>query len=92
MYLNSEIKKEIFARYSPKQDPNDTGSPESQIALLTYRILALTQHMQEHRHDYKAQRALLHFVGKRKKLLAYLKRKSIERYRKLISELNIREI
>lgn len=92
MYLNAEIKKGIFSRYSPKNDPNDTGSPESQIALLTYRILALTRHLQEHKKDYKTQRALLKLVGRRKKLLAYLKRKDIERYRKLISVLNIREI
>ncbi len=89
-YLNKEIKQRIFATYSPKKDPKDSGSPESQIALLTYRIMRLTDHLKEHKHDFSTQRALLKLVGRRKKLLAYLKRKDIERYRSIIERLNIR--
>ncbi len=89
MYLTKEIKKEIFSKYG-KSD-NDTGSPEAQIALFTYRINHLNEHLKTHKHDYRTQRALLKLVGKRKKLLRYLKQRDIERYRKIIKELNLRK-
>ena len=89
MYLNPEVKKEIFAKYGKGEW--DTGSPESQIALFTYRINHLNEHLKKHKHDYRTQRALLKLVGKRKRLLRYLKNKDIERYRKILKELNLRK-
>ena len=90
MYLNPEIKKQIFAEFSPNNDPNDTGSVESQVALLTFRIKRLTEHLKEHKHDNATKRAMLSMIGRRKKLLKYLKRIDIERYRTLIKKLGIR--
>ena len=90
MYLNPEIKKQIFAEFSPNNDPNDTGSVESQVALLTFRIKRLTEHLKEHKHDNSTKRAMLSMIGRRKKLLKYLKRIDIERYRTLIKKLGIR--
>ena len=90
MYLNSEIKRKIFEEFSPKNDPNDTGSVECQIALLTFRIKRLSDHLREHIHDYSTKRAMLSMIGRRKKLLKYLKREDINRYRKLIEKLGIR--
>ena len=68
----------------------DTGSPEVQVALLTERINHLTQHMREHKHDYPSQRGLLMLVGKRRRLLDYLKKNDVERYRALIARLGLR--
>jgi len=90
MYWNSEVKAELISRHSPRQDPKDTGSPESQVSLLTYRIQEISQHLKEHPHDFSAQRGLLRLVGERKRLLAYLKRKDIQRYRTIISALGLR--
>lgn len=90
MYLNSEIKKELFSRYGLRPDGSDTGSPESQIALLTYRISEVSRHLKENKKDFSAQRGLLRLVGRRKRLLRYLKNTNIDRYRKIIQELNIR--
>ncbi len=89
MYLTPEKKREIFAKFGKSE--NDTGSPEAQVALLTYRINHLNEHLKEHKHDYRTQRALLKLVGKRKRLLRYLKNKDVERYRTLIKELNLRK-
>ncbi len=89
MYLTPEKKREIFAKFGKSE--NDTGSPEAQVALLTYRINHLNEHLKEHKHDYRTQRALLKLVGKRKRLLRYLKNKDVERYRNLIKELNLRK-
>lgn len=89
MYLTSEIKKSIFVQYGSSEA--DTGSPESQIALFTYRINHLTEHLRKHKKDKSTERALVMLVGKRKKLLNYLKSIDIERYRKVISDLNIRK-
>lgn len=89
MYLNPEIKKEIFGKYGKSN--TDTGSPEAQIALFSYRINHLTEHLKSNKKDYSTERALVMLVGKRRRLLDYLKRCDIERYRKIIAELGIRK-
>ena len=89
MYLNPEIKKEIFGKYGKSN--TDTGSPEAQIALFSYRINHLTEHLKSNHKDYSTERALVMLVGKRRRLLDYLKRRDIERYRKIIAELGIRK-
>ena len=68
----------------------DTGSPEVQIALLTERINHLTQHMKEHKHDYHSQRGLLMLVGRRRRLLDYVRKNDVERYRGIIARLGLR--
>jgi small subunit ribosomal protein S15 len=88
MYLSAEKKTEIFGKHGKSN--KDTGSPESQIALFSYRISHLTEHLKKNRKDYSTQRALLKMVGKRRSLLDYLKNKDIERYRAIIKELNLR--
>jgi len=87
-YLDAEKKKEIFANYGKSN--TDTGSPESQIALFSYRIKHLTEHLKKNKKDFGTQRALLKLVGKRRSLLDYLKQKYIERYRAIIKELGLR--
>ncbi len=72
-------------------DPNDTGSPEVQIALLTTRINSLTDHLRTHKHDYASRRGLLQMVGQRRRLLAYLSRNDIERYRATIARHGLRK-
>ncbi|OWK99004.1 30S ribosomal protein S15 [Kaistella haifensis] len=89
MYLTTDKKKEIFAKHG-KSDA-DTGSAEGQIALFTYRINHLSQHLKANRHDYNTERSLVKLVGKRKSLLDYLKKKEIARYRAIIAELGIRK-
>ncbi|NBC84116.1 MAG: 30S ribosomal protein S15 [Bacteroidetes bacterium] len=89
MYLNTEQKKDIFKTYGG--DETNTGSPEGQIALFTQRITHLTSHMKQNKKDFNTQRALLKLVGKRRKLLNYIKRKDIERYRAIIQKLQIRK-
>ena len=69
---------------------SDTGSPEVQVAVLTKRIVHLTDHMREHKHDYHSRRGLLQMVGKRRRLLKYLQNKDVERYRALIAKLGLR--
>ncbi len=88
-YLSSENKSEIFAKYGKSNE--DTGSAESQIALFTYRIKHLTEHLKKNKKDFSTQRALLSLVGKRRRLLDYLKRNDIERYRAIIKELGLRK-
>lgn len=88
MYLNPEKKQEIFGKYGKSN--TDTGSPESQIALFSYRISHLTEHLKSNHKDYSTSRALKAMVGKRRRLLDYLKAKDIEKYRALIKELGIR--
>ncbi len=68
----------------------DTGSPEVQVALLTTRIWHLTEHLREHKHDFHSRRGLLKLVGQRRRLLKYLQKKDVERYRTLISKLGLR--
>lgn len=89
MYLDSAKKQELFEKYG--KDNTDTGSPESQIALFTYRISHLTQHLKSNHKDYSTARALKMLVGKRRRLLDYLIRKDINRYRAIIKELGLRK-
>jgi small subunit ribosomal protein S15 len=81
-------KQVIIERFA--REPGDTGSPEVQVALLTKRISHLTEHLKEHKHDHHSRRGLLMLVGQRRRLLNYLKDKDIDRYRALISELELR--
>jgi len=89
MYLTAEKKEEIFAKYG--KNAQDTGSTEGQIALFTFRIKNLTEHMKTSKKDIATKRSLVALVGKRRKLLAYLKKNDIERYRTIIKELGIRK-
>ncbi len=89
MYLTAEKKQEIFEKYGKSN--TDTGSSEGQIALFTYRISHLTEHLKVNRKDYSTEHALVKLVGKRRSLLDYIKGKDIERYRSLIKELGIRK-
>lgn len=88
-YLSAEKKQELFQNYG--QSNNDTGSAESQIALFSYRISHLTEHLKLNKKDYNTQRSLLKLVGKRRSLLDYLKRTDIERYRAIIKSLGLRK-
>lgn len=88
MYLTSEKKAELFAKYG--KGATDTGSPEAQIALFSFRIAHLTEHLKSNRKDFNTQRSLVLLVGKRRSLLDYLKRKDIERYRSIVKELGLR--
>ena len=89
MYLTKEVKEEIFAKHG--ESATNTGKPESQIALFTFRINHLTEHLKRNRHDYNTERSLVKLVGKRRSLLDYLKKTEINRYREIIKELNIRK-
>jgi len=79
---------EIIAEYGAHE--SDTGSPEVQAALLTERINHLTSHLRDHRHDHHSRRGLLLMVGRRRRLLGYLRRQNVERYRSLIAKLGLR--
>jgi small subunit ribosomal protein S15 len=89
MYLTAEKKQDIFKKYGKNQ--SNTGSAEGQVALFTYRINHLTEHLKANKKDHSTQRALLRLVGKRRSLLDYLKEKDIERYRSVIKDLKIRK-
>lgn len=89
MSLSSADKQAIIAEYGA--NPQDTGSPEVQIALLTARITYLTEHFKVFKKDHHSRRGLLKLVGQRKRLLSYLKSKDVERYRGLIQKLGIRK-
>ena len=89
MYLDAEKKQEIFEKYGKSN--TDTGSPEAQIALFSYRISHLTEHLKLNRKDYSTERALTMLVGKRRRLLNYLMDKDIERYRAIIKTLGLRK-
>jgi small subunit ribosomal protein S15 len=88
-YLTAEKKQELFGQYGKSN--TDTGSAESQVALFSYRINHLTEHLKKNRQDFGTQRALLRLVGKRRALLEYLKETDIERYRAIIKALNLRK-
>lgn len=88
MYLDSEKKKEFFKKFGGSEA--NTGSTEGQIALFSFRISHLTEHLKENRKDYGTQRALQLLVGKRRSLLDYLKAKDIERYRAIVKDLGLR--
>ncbi len=87
--ISQEKKQEIIAAYG--RGANDTGSPEVQVALLTERINTLTLHLKENHKDHHSRRGLLKMVGQRRGLLAYLKKKDINRYRTLIERLGLRK-
>ena len=91
MYLTQEKKQELFESSGNAKAKTDTGSPESQIALYTFRINHLTDHLQTHKKDHSSRLGLLKLVGKRRRLLDWLQRKNIERYRSILAELNIRK-
>ncbi|WP_448519255.1 30S ribosomal protein S15 [Rhodoflexus sp.] len=91
MYLDKELKEEIFAKHGFAKSAKDTGSPESQIALFTHRINHLTEHLKVHKKDNASRLGLLKLVGKRRSLLNYLQRTDIMRYRAIIAELGIRK-
>jgi small subunit ribosomal protein S15 len=86
--LDSATKQKIMSEYATGE--GDTGSPEVQIAMLTQRIKDLTEHMKEHKHDHHSRRGLLLLVGQRRRLLNYLAKKDINRYRSLIERLGLR--
>jgi small subunit ribosomal protein S15 len=83
-----EKKEETIREHRTHE--SDTGSPEVQVAVLTRRIAHLTEHLREHKHDYHSRRGLLKMVGKRRRLLKYLQKKEVERYRALIARLGLR--
>jgi small subunit ribosomal protein S15 len=87
MTVTAERKRELVARFG--QGQGDTGTPEVQIALLTERINDLTEHLRAHGKDHHSRRGLLMLVGKRRRLLRYLQRKDVQRYRNLVQELGL---
>src|SRR4051812_45872350 len=90
MTLTTDQKREVVQQFGKTAE--DTGSPEVQIALLTRRINHLTEHLREHKHDHHSRRGLLMLVGQRRRLLNYLQRKELDRYRGLIQELGLRRL
>ena len=88
MPLDTQVKKEIIAAHATTE--GDTGSPEVQVALLSRRIADLTEHLKVHKHDHHGRRGLLLLVGRRRRLLQYLAREDISRYRALIEKLGLR--
>lgn len=88
MALEAAVKQSIIQDFATSE--GDTGSPEVQVAVLTQRIKDLTEHMKVHKHDYHTQRGLLAMVGRRKRMLTYLKNTDIARYRALIERLGLR--
>ena len=86
--LTTELKKEIIEQYATHE--GDTGSPEVQIAILTKRIVLLTEHLKSHKKDHHSRRGLLKMVGQRRNMLDYLRRSAIERYRALGAKLGLR--
>jgi small subunit ribosomal protein S15 len=88
MALSPEVKKEIIAKYG--NSPTDTGSPEAQVALLSKRIEEITEHLKTNKHDHHNRRGLLLLVGQRRRILQYLAKTNIERYRAIIEKLGIR--
>ncbi len=88
MTLTKEAKTQIIAEYA--RSDGDTGSAEVQIAVLTTRIAELTEHLKTHKHDHASRRGLLKMVGRRRRLLDYLRREEVDRYRDVISRLGLR--
>lgn len=87
--LSVEEKKEIVSKFGANE--NDTGSPEVQIALLTSRIIYLTEHLRSHKKDHASRRGLLKLVGQRRNLLGYLQKHDLNRYRAILEKLNLRK-
>jgi small subunit ribosomal protein S15 len=88
MPLEKDVKSTIIADHARTE--GDTGSPEVQVALLTQRIRDLTEHLRTHKHDHHTRRGLLQMVGQRRRLLNYLKKNDIERYRAIVAKLGLR--
>ena len=88
MALDAAVKKQIMDEFGQKE--GDTGSPEVQVAMLSRRISDLTEHLKLHKHDHHSRRGLLLLVGQRRRLLQYLAKKDIERFRTLVDRLSIR--
>lgn len=88
MTMSAADKKTVVEEY--QRSPGDTGSPEVQVALMTNRITQLTEHFKEHKQDHHSRQGLVRLVNSRRKLLDYLKRKDVQRYRDLISRLGLR--
>ncbi|MFD6951533.1 30S ribosomal protein S15 [Nocardiopsis sp. TSRI0078] len=88
MSIDTATKEKIIAEYGTKE--GDTGSPEVQVALLTHRIIELTEHLKDHKHDHHSRRGLLLMVGRRRRLLKYVAKQDITRYRSLIERLGLR--
>ena len=89
MYLTPEVKQNIFKEFGKSEF--DTGSPESQVALFTHRIKHLTEHLKSNKKDLSTKRSLIALVGKRRKLLDFLKEQDIERYRNIVKTLGLRK-
>ena len=87
--ITKEIKQEIIEKYATHE--GDTGSPEVQIAVLTYRINSLNEHLKSNKNDHHSHRGLLKMVGHRRNLLGYLQKKDINRYRAIIEKLGLRK-
>ncbi len=87
--LTAERKTEVIA--SNRKHDNDTGSPEVQIAILTERIIYLTEHLKQHKKDHHSRRGLLKLVGQRRGMLNYLKNNNLDRYRAILEKLNLRK-
>mgnify|MGYP006171105269 CR=1 FL=1 len=88
MALDAAVKTAIINEYATH--PGDTGSPEVQIAVLTKRIKDLTEHLKDHKHDHHSRRGLLMMVGRRRRMLDYVRKNDIEKYRKLLESLDLR--
>jgi len=91
MYLTKEKKQELFEKFGQLKSATDTGSAEAQIALFTHRINHLTEHLKENKKDFSTRLGLLKLVGKRRRLLDHLHKTDIERYRKVLTDLDIRK-
>jgi small subunit ribosomal protein S15 len=91
MYLTKDKKQELFENHGRLKAKQDTGSPESQISLFTFRINHLTEHLKQHKQDHSTRLGLLKLVGKRRRLLNYLHDREIERYRAVLADLNLRK-
>jgi small subunit ribosomal protein S15 len=85
---DADTKKQIIAEYGLSD--NDTGSPEVQVALLSHRISHLTEHLKQHKHDHHTRRGLLLLVGRRRRLLNYMQKEDINRYRSIVERLGLR--
>jgi small subunit ribosomal protein S15 len=91
MYLDTVKKQELFAQFGEQKSATDTGSAESQIALFTFRINHLTEHLKKNKKDFSTRMGLMKLVGKRRRMLDHLQATEIERYRTIIAALNIRK-
>jgi small subunit ribosomal protein S15 len=91
MYLTKEVKTTLFENHGRLKSKSDTGSSESQIALFSFRITHLTEHLKVNKQDHSSRKGLLKLVGKRRRLLDFLKHTDIMRYRAILADLNLRK-